>query len=478
MKNCLKVAIFALAIFALNACNSSNVSGVDLNVDGGWIIPDKDVVVKSNFGSVTAEQTNISGWRYLAGAIFNKQLYFWGDGVGGTATVYNLDNEQIRDIVITSDTFVALTYSGKVYTYGYNRYGTLGDGTNVARKEFKAVEALKEVVINRIYANDNSVYAIDSNGKVWSWGRNDCGQLGIGNKNNNFTPTQLDGFDNNFVVDLAVGEYSVYAITINGQVYSWGDNTNGQLGIDNYDTKTSPVKITAFENTSIASISVGGYSSMSNDRQHTVFAVDRSGKLYGWGSNKRGMLGDPTPANTKVPSVIEGMKDKFVTSVVQANFGTVWALDINGNVYSWGSNNVGMLGRGVLMGVDDAAPKILNYFSDRGIVIKKVAAGNKTTSVYAVDSNGNAYSWGFNGRGQLGINVSFKSGNNSPTLITSLSDDKIVDIVSNRHIAFAVSDTGKIYTAGDNKYQNMGMGNQNIGEVSNVFIRLNTIPAK
>lgn len=550
MKNCLKVAIFALAIFALSACNSS-ISGVDLNVDGsllpngvnisytktddgkysfqaGYVdgrlrytwnfggkvyepaqksvhnpvisyVDDGDyyvqltlevngVEVKSNVLEISHYQPvkvvtnsnvlvageNGSGWKYFVTAVTNKKLYHWGTGHGPTATYFNLDNELIKDVAQTHDSIVVLTYSGKVYTYGYNTYGTLGDGTNQTRKSFKIVDTLKDVIVKRIYTNYSSVYAIDSNGRVWSWGRNNNGQLGIGNKNNTYVPTQLKGFDNDTIVDLAVGEYSVYARTLNGEVYSWGDNANGQLGINNYDTKTSPVKVTAFGDKVIVGVSVNSHDSSANVHYHTAFAIDSDGKLYGWGANTKNNLGSPAPANTNIPSLIEGMKDKVVVSVAQTNLGAVFALDDKGNVYSWGSNDSGVLGRSVMSGVADGTPKILNYFSDKGVIVKKVVAEKKTSSVYAYDNNGNAYGWGKNDFRQLGLNSSVVS-YNAPVLIESLSGNNIVSMTNGYRVTFAVSDTGKIFGAGEN-LNYMGVGSYSQENVD-PFLHIHTVPA-
>lgn len=552
MKNCLKVAILALAMFVFSACDSVS-SGVNLNVDGGAILgsvnisytksadgtynfvsnhtpgrvkyswdfggrvyqplqyKEKDPVVSyvddgdysvqltveidgityqsnvieitnyqpvrvfTNYSTLSGGQNN-TGWKYFVSAISNKKLYNWGTGFdkSTTATYFNIDNQTVKDVAQTHDTIVVLTYSGKVYTYGYNMYGTLGDGTNTMRKEFKPVEALQDVVVKRIYTNDNSVYAIDADGKVWSWGRNHKGQLGIGNKNNNFVPTMIEGFDNKSVKELAVGEWSVLALTKDGQVYSWGDNTDAQLGIDNYTAMTSPVRISAFADKVIVGVSIRGDDFTSGILTFTAFAIDRDGKIYGWGAAHRGLLGNPAPANTKVPSIIEGMQDKVVVSIEQANIGTIWAIDDKGHVYSWGTNNAGMLGRGVLIGVDDPTPKVLNYFSDKGIFIKKVLAG-KTTSIFAYDSEGNAYAWGSNGRGQLGTGEAYSTMHNTPVLIDSLSGNKIVSMTNGRYITFAVSDTGKVFGAGENYYY-MGIGNGSLDYV-NQFLHINTLPA-
>lgn len=425
------------------------------------------VKAKSNYGKKYTY--GILNYKYLAGVVTNKKLYHWGKYSTTYAALYE-NNESIKDIALTHNSYIALTESGKVYTYGGNSYGTLGDGTSTARKEFKIVETLNGVKIEKIFAGEHSVYAIDSEGKVWSWGNNDKGQLGLGDREERNVPVQIAGLNN--VVNLAVGYASVYALTKDGEVYSWGSNTNGQLGIDNTTTMTSPVKIEAFAGKVITAIYVDGYNLNDKSVWHTAYAIDKDGKLYGWGANGYGNLSN-TP-NNKVPNIIEGLKDKFVVSVAQNSDGSVWVLDENGNVYSWGRDSFGELGHGTIQNLSE--PKLIEYFTNNGIVIRKVFAGLGTKSIFAIDTEGKLYAWGSNGFGQLGINGGNIEVQTSPILVEVLSGNKIINVESNNQVVFAVSNTGKVFITGINLNDEFG-----IPDISKYgqdeFIEMTNIPA-
>lgn len=399
--------------------------------------------VKSNYGYM-----GFTGvYSYSAGAIKDKKLYLWGRKLSSEyATSYNIENESIKDISYTSNSYIILTYSGKVYTCGGNFFGTLGDGTNKDRYELKIVEALKNVVIKKIYTSASSVYAIDSEGQVWSWGDNAHGQLGIGSLESSNLPVQIMGLRGKYIVSIAAGYNSAYAIDKDGQVYSWGNNADGQLGIDNTTTMTSPVKIDAFADKVVTAIYVNG-----KDYQK-AFAIDKDGKLYGWGSVTDYGLGN-TP-NNKVPNLIEALKDKFIVLFTMNDKHSMYALDVYGKLYSWGNGTFGELGHGNWNGLQE--PKLIEYFSNNGIVIRKIIAGTGTNSIFAIDTEGKVYAWGDNFYGQLGINGKL-SDYNTPVQVKSLEGNRIVFMPSDSDITpFAISDTGKIFAAGMNYFNEFG----------------------
>lgn len=396
--------------------------------------------------------------RFFAGAVTDKKLYIWGDEIV-EATHHNIDNELIKEFVLTKHSYIVLTESGKVYTYGVNKSATLGDGTKDDRFEFKVVETLSNVKIEKIYAGINSVYAIDSEGKVWSWGNS---LLGIGSKPNNFVPIQIDELNN--IVELAVGLTSVYALNKDGQVWSWGDNTYGQLGIDNTTEMNSPVKIEALADKVITSINAGKY---------TVFAIDKDGKLYGWGSNEYNILGLNT-VNNKVPNLIKGLEDKFIVSVVQNDHGSVLVIDGDGKVYSWGQNEYCILGHGNTDNLTE--PKIIDYFNNNNIAVRNIVTKAQSYSAFAIDANGKLYSWGKNSFGYLGLNGNLDSEQcqSVPAYVESLSGNKIVYVEDADGNAYAVSNTGKIFAVG--KSSNNRLGISNIDRTA-VFIEMTNIPA-
>ena len=112
-------------------------------------------------------------------------------------------------------------------------------------EDWKELEALEEIPeINGVYkksSDDFSYYIIDNSGNLYAWGDNHYGQLGIGNTENQLTPVQITGVSN--IVDVYTDGYSVIAKDNSGNLYAWGDNSSGELGIGNTEDQLSPVQI-------------------------------------------------------------------------------------------------------------------------------------------------------------------------------------------------------------------------------------------
>ena len=143
----------------------------------------------------------------------------------------------------------ARTINGEVYAWGDNSYGQLGIGNTENQSSPVKIESLSNVD-EIIYCDDLgcSVYARTINGEVYAWGDNSYGQLGIGNTTyKQSTPQKIEGLTN--VEEIYAEAHSVYAKTTTGEVYAWGDNSDGQLGIGNTENQSRPVKIEEYGNT-------------------------------------------------------------------------------------------------------------------------------------------------------------------------------------------------------------------------------------
>ncbi|NLZ61530.1 MAG: hypothetical protein GX904_01895, partial [Acholeplasmataceae bacterium] len=148
---------------------------------------------------------------------------------------------------------------------------------------------------------DNSPSALTSSGRVFTWGRNFFGQLGDGTTNNRFIPTEItSGFalsEGETIVSVSIGTVHSSALTSSGRVFMWGDNQFGQLGDGTTDDRFTPTEITSGFNLSegetIVSLSLRNmYSS----------ALTSSGRVLMWGSNNNGQLGDGSTTDRSTPT--------------------------------------------------------------------------------------------------------------------------------------------------------------------------------
>ena len=136
---------------------------------------------------------------------------------------------------------------------------------------------------------DFHALALTDEGRVWSWGDNDSGQLGLGDLEIRDMPTEVSGLSG--VIAVAASPGKSFALDDQGQVWWWG-------GIFRYDTdgtwssehQTTPVRLEGLE--SVTAISAGW---------GRMFAVDADGAVWGWGSNAYGQLGDGTRETPDAP---------------------------------------------------------------------------------------------------------------------------------------------------------------------------------
>ena len=137
----------------------------------------------------------------------------------------------------------------------------------------------------------NSSYARTINGEVYAWGDNSYGQLGIGNTENQSSPVKIESLSNVDEIYYDGSGCSVYAKMTNGEVYAWGDNSYGQLGIESTTYKQStPQKIEGLTN--VEEIYAENCS---------VFAKTTTGEVYAWGDNYKGNLGTGNTKNQRAP---------------------------------------------------------------------------------------------------------------------------------------------------------------------------------
>jgi hypothetical protein len=138
----------------------------------------------------------------------------------------------------------ALTSAGGVTCLGWNAYGQLGDGTTIERHTPVDVSGLQSGVA-ALAAGDFHTCALTSAGGVKCWGRNEYGQLGDGTTTDRNIPVAVSGLASG-VVALAAGEAHTCAVTNDGGVQCWGDNSSGQLGDGTTTVRITPVAVVGF----------------------------------------------------------------------------------------------------------------------------------------------------------------------------------------------------------------------------------------
>ena len=238
----------------------------------------------------------------------------------------------------------AINIDGSLWTWGNNDRGQLGDGSKDNKYKPIVIKGLPKVT--KVSAGGSHTLALDKEGNIWAWGNNEFGQLGVGDGGSTkyrTYPIKISSIDN--VVDISAGKNYSLALKSDGTVWAWGRNNHGQLGIGNNDDKNIPIQVTKKEGsylTDIKSISAGD--------EHSG-AITNDGHIYLWGYNYYGQLGNGSLGYSTSTYTAIYNKDPlyphlnvpFATSVniediekIECGYNHTLVINKNGEVYGCG----------------------------------------------------------------------------------------------------------------------------------------------
>jgi len=223
----------------------------------------------------SAIKTNGSLWMW--GYNFNN-LYLPGiSGYRSSPVQIGSNTNWLRSY--TNYNSAAIKTDGTLWTWGTNSNGSIGDGTTVGKSS--PVQVGTDTNWSIIGNANGNMLGIKTNGTLWSWGNNDYGQLGRNDTVLRSSPVQVgSGTDWSDVVTTSSGP-AIYALKTNGTIWSWGRNVNGNLGQNDAIHRSSPTQIG----------SLTGWTKIAPAAQSSHAAAIRNGALWIWGSNGSGQLG-------------------------------------------------------------------------------------------------------------------------------------------------------------------------------------------
>ena len=284
---------------------------------------------------------------------------------------------------------------GVTYAWGANAQGQLGTGDTTAQDSPVPVSGFPTGTrIVAVTAGQFHSVALAEDGTVYAWGYNSQGQLGDGTTTQRLTPVEVTGFPAGTVV-TAISSHNVHniAVTSTGDVYTWGDNSSGQIGNGTTTIQTSAVQI-PLPNGGIAVNATAG-------ALHTV-AVTDDGSAYAWGYNLYGQLGDGTTTNAHTPVQVQ-TTDILVDADAGGNH--TLAITDNGGAVAWGLGSNGQIGNGTTT-TNSTTPVTVNL--PTGVTVNAVDGGRAHSLAVVNISTDPAYpagqvlAWGYNNHGQLG----------------------------------------------------------------------------
>ena len=286
------------------------------------------------------------------GKLFAWGLNFAGELGDGTTTdsfaplavnmTGALAGKTVIDAIAGRNFSVALTSDGQLFSWGRSLYGVLGDGTGTDRPLPGPVDmsALAGKTVIAIEGMESYLLALTADGKLFAWGQNRYGQLGDGTTTERVTPVPVDmsgALAGKSVTFMAAGFSHSLAVTSDGQLFGWGVNFNGELG-----DGTTTDRLTAVPLSTTGPLAGKRVVALAAGQDHSL-AVTSDGLLFAWGYNGDGEVGDGTIINRTTPVQLTAsgpLAGKRITDVA-ATYLTSLALTDDGQLYSWGLNQFG-----------------------------------------------------------------------------------------------------------------------------------------
>ena len=400
------------AEFAILATQANRETSNNLNFSVATVADLPDLVTNNiangqivfvvSLGAPVVARVYLYEWLSMDGQLVRKDglayvVYTWGfntSGQLGDATAVNRSSPVLTSSRGTTWCQISAGYhtaavktDGTAWTWGCNICGQLGNQSIAPRSSPGTVSGGGNTWC-QISAGNNHTAAIKTDGAAWTWGANNCGQLGDNTAVDRSSPVALTGV-NTCWHQISAGGAHTAAIKFDGistwTAWTWGWNLCGQLGNSTAGSSTnrsSPVQ-PAGGGTTWCQIHAGN--------QHTA-AIKTDCTAWTWGRNSSGQLGDGTTVSRSSPVQTTGVNSDWCK--ISAGYHTA-AIKTDSTIWTWGLNNAGQLGDGTVLAKNSPVAT-----SGGGTDWCAIDAGICHTA--AVKTDGTIWTWGHNTVGQLG----------------------------------------------------------------------------
>jgi len=331
----------------------------------------------------------------------------------------------------------ALDSNGHIWAWGNNSFGAYGDGTTITVDDAKRVEVMDSgspVTFQDVKAGVEHGLALDTDGRIWTTGRDNNLQLGNGSSLGNVQAwtkiSAVDGGSEAVFEQIAPMRFASYALDENGKLWVFGNFTRVL-------SEGSEVPIPATR----GGIDAETFQQIDGEFDF-LLGIDTAGNL--WGIDRNSYL-DPF----KYTATDSGGTDVLFQSVSSGIDRMNTALDEDGQVWIWGDYEAGQLGDGGATNAIRYDPELLPITdSDGPVVIADIAAGN--THVLALDDHGDLWAWGNNDNGKLGNGSTVDS--NVPIQVTVTDADgnpvRFTSVEAGDGRSYGIDTEGRIWTWG------------------------------
>ena len=336
--------------------------------------------------------------------------------------------------------------NNNTYMWGSNVDGQLGLGPIESDRSLRKKNSPQKITmgdLNFKYIKCGSDHTMaltnsDDPNIIYVWGGNSQGQLGLGDSRMAYQPRQLKFIEP--IIDISCGYYHSVCLARSGILYVWGRNECDQLGLgmESRSNIYAPQKL-IIPNVKIIFINCG--SSFTN-------CIDTNGNVWIWGNNKSYQLGlgNRDKKSVSTPTKLDSLSK---ITAISSGFYHSLALDVRGAVYTWGRNDYRQLG----MENQEFGESPQQLIFPDTIIIKSVSCGGYHSM--ALTQNGEVYSWGLNGYGQLGHLEDKKMCIFIPRKI-KLSN--IMTMSCGDQFTILVTTDEHVYACGNNSKAQLGLG--------------------
>jgi alpha-tubulin suppressor-like RCC1 family protein len=390
--------------------------------------------------NITSARSVQCGGYHAAVLLSDGTFRTYGRGNAGQLGVADTQNRLFPVKVGVSGNKVAggrvhtavLSSSGTVNAFGRNAEGELGVGDTVSR--LTPVQVLNITSAIAVACGYYHTAVLLADGTVRTFGQNGSGQLGVNDTVTRLTPVQVLNIST--ATAIACGWFHTLVLLVDGTVRTFGNNTQGQLGVNGGGNRSTPVQVWGISSSATA-IAGGQY--------HTAVLL-ANGTIQTFGLNTSGQLGvnDTTQRNT--PVQVWGISSSAAAVACGRTFTAV--LLANGTIQTFGTNNQGQLG--------------VNDTTQRNTPVQVWGISSSATSLacgyyhgIVTLTDGTLRTWGFNSKGQLGVNDTTQR--NTPVQVWGISSSATAIAGGVYHTALLINN-GTVQTCGLNDNGQLGLG--------------------
>ena len=363
---------------------------------------------------------------------------------------------------------VALKSNGTIWSWGLNDSGQLGNGTQADSSLPVPATIPTGSAFTMVSAGRSHTVALRNDGTVYTWGENTYGQLGYTTTKDTFTqfpkpqltPAKVTATIITGVVAVAAGDSHTVVVKSDGTVWAWGLNYYGQLGNGTTTNSVTPVQV-------IGPSAANPALAVSAGTNHAI-ALMKDGTILAWGDNSSGQLGDGTTTQRLTPVAVSGLPSVATTPAVSVAVGRAHSVILlqDGSVWGWGDNSAGQLGDGTLR-----ANSLVPTRATLTGTATAISAGSNNTMAIVGGTPVSVWSWGENGDGQLGNDTRTKS--LSPVQVQGITAaGSVVMVATGTAFSMALKADGSVWAWGNNLNGQFGNGTKSL---SSLPVQVNSI---